>query len=82
MEKICKNCKHWQEYGYEPTIGVKRCKRAEMIWEVTEWREEGEDLVRDIKEEFKNEKHFVRDGSDYAAYLLTKEDFGCNQFES
>ena len=82
IEQICKNCKFWQEDDYENTKSVKNCTRVEMIWEVSEWREVDEDCQRVIKEEYKDYKAFVKDGSDYMAKLLTKADFGCNQFEN
>ena len=51
-----------------------------MFWNCTEWVEKGDDYVRELNNEHKNDKAFVQDGSDYIAYLITKEEFGCNQF--
>lgn len=86
MESICKNCKFWNKNEHERTLDLGKCKRAKLLWDVTEWSEDldensGGEYSRVLKQEFKDEKHFVNDGSDYHAILLTKEDFGCNQFE-
>ena len=84
MENTCKNCKFWDKREHDRVLNLGRCTRAQMIWEVTEWSEdlhENTEYSRVLKEEFKDEKHFVNDGSDYKAILLTKENFGCNQFE-
>lgn len=52
-----------------------------MFWDSTEWVDSDKiDPERDLKPEFKDNKAFVQDGSDYIAHFLTKADFGCNQF--
>lgn len=72
----CGNCKHWQEwYGREKV--VKRCERIEMFWNATDWSVDGDKRIF-----LDDSKAFVQDGSDYSAYLLTKEDFYCNMWEA
>lgn len=80
MENICKNCKHWEESKFYNLKGIifGDCNKVEMFWGCTKWDNEG---GRILKEEYKDDKAFVQDGSDYTAVLITKEDFGCNQFE-
>ena len=46
-----------------------------MFWNATQWSESGDD--RCLKPEFASTKHFVKDGSDYKAILITAPDFGC-----
>lgn len=65
--KICKNCKYWDIADHEKVTNLGRCTRAKMIWDVTEWNEELEETTgfvysRILKEDFKDEKHFVTDG--------------------
>lgn len=84
MSKICKNCKHWAESanalkGYR----IGKCERVGMFWNRTDWKEVKEDQwERVLNPEYKNDKAFAQDGSDYMATLETLEDFGCVQFES
>lgn len=78
----CKDCKFWtspEELQDYPTgIGVGKCNRVKMFWDNTYWDDEFE---RALKPSAADHKAFVQDGSDYKASLLTKEDFGCVQFE-
>ena len=81
----CKNCKQWELKKDNLNMGY--CHKVKMFWDATEWNLEEEDelgelIKRDLKSEFKNEKAFVQDGSDYKAYLITTHDFGCVQFEN
>ena len=50
-----------------------------MFWDSTEWSEEGDG--RQIKSEFINQKAFLQDGSDYRAFLIVSDDFGCVMHE-
>lgn len=84
-EEICKNCKYWSLTNDYPIANTQigKCKKVKMFWDSTEWTdEETEDFstIRRIKKENENDKAFAQDGSDYIAYLLTLEKFGCNQF--
>lgn len=86
MKNTCKNCKYWDLENVKSVKNrtIRECKKVKMFWDATEWtEEEDEDLncVRSLREENKNDKAFVQDGSDYMAELLTRDDFGCNQFE-
>ena len=80
--QICKNCKHWKVTKSFPVEGdnIGKCKMVKMFWDCTEWVNKGDNYVRQLKKENKNDKAFVQDESDYRAYLITKEEFGCNQF--
>ena len=90
MDKICKNCIFWDEHESIVIRNAKigKCAMAKQFWDVTEWVENGKDedgddvFIRDTSEKFKHHKAFVKDGSDYYAELITKEEFGCNQWES
>ena len=81
-QQMCKNCKYWKETNSYPIEGEKlgKCKKVQMFWNCTEWVEKGDDCVRELNKKHKDDKAFVQDGSDYIAYLITKEEFGCNQF--
>lgn len=77
----CKNCKHWkkaQQYETGHSLGLGSCENVPMFWESTEWSPEGR--TRQFKEEDKDKRAFVQDGSDYVAVLLTLPDFGCTGF--
>lgn len=75
--KTCETCAHWQpEKGYERLKDIGNCKMVIMFWDTTEWSKEGY-LV--TKEEYKNQKAYVQDGSDYHASLHTRKDFGCSE---
>lgn len=87
----CKDCRHWQEGGdrdYSKIVGGGYCKRATQFWDSTEWDKcptdnEGWGEVEIIRvRKNTNDLHFVQDGSDYMANLITLPDFGCVQFES
>lgn len=85
--QICKNCKYWEETDVYPIKNMKigKCKRVKMFWASTEWTEEEREdyvVIRKLLKDRENDKAFVQDGSDYVAYLLTLEEFGCNQFSA
>lgn len=90
MEKICKNCIYWKDGEYNKLAQLKStrinfCTMTEQFWDTTEWNRNSDDdyyTPRVLKEEFKNQKAFTQDGSDYMADLITTEDFGCNQWQS
>jgi len=90
MDKICKNCLYWNESDSNVIKNAKigNCSMVKQFWDVTEWVENGKDedgddvFIRDSKKEFTHHKAFVKDGSDYFAELITKEEFGCNQWRS
>jgi hypothetical protein len=86
--KYCKTClykhtppeqqKSWQEFG------ISVCTRIPMFWNATEWIRvelDGGTIVRRISPKYANIKAFVQDGSDYQAYLLVADDFGCVMHE-
>lgn len=84
QNNICKNCKHWKKNEKEVTasLNIGTCTFVEMFWDSTEWKIENYEGFRVLKEENINKKAFIQDGSDYHAELITKENFGCNQFDS
>ena len=85
MENLCKNCKYWEISERYPIKDTKigKCKRIGMFWESTEWLDTDADDwdLRVLCDENKDDKAFAQDGSDYNAFLLTLENFGCVQFE-
>lgn len=88
MEKhpACSNCKHWDfprkdKYSSDPKE-INECFKAKVLWDCKQWNDT--DIIEEIytiKEEFKDQKLFVQDGSDYRAVMLTKADFFCAHFE-
>lgn len=80
--QTCENCKYWEATDSYPVKGARigNCKKIKMFWDCTKWSDESDDYDRVFKKEFKEDKAFVQDGSDYMAYLITKKEFGCNQF--
>ena len=80
-QQICKNCKYWKKTNSYPSIILGNCKKVKMFWQCSEWVDKGDDIVRELNGKHKEDKAFVQDASDYAAYLITKEEFGCNQYE-
>ncbi len=80
MKEKCKNCKWWKsQSGNRINDGVLgQCAKVKMFWDCTKWDEDH--IERTLEDQHKEDKAFVQDGSDYRAELLTREDFGCNQF--
>lgn len=47
----CKTCKHWQkrdEYETGHSQGLGKCAAALMLWDCTEWRDDGSDYRADL----------------------------------
>jgi hypothetical protein len=77
----CRNCAHWQpadEYETGHSLGVGRCGAAPMLWDSTEWSDEGD--ARSFTAEAVDKTAFVQDGSDYIARLYTKPQHGCTMW--
>lgn len=85
----CNSCKYWGTGDDEDNKlkdRLKPCTKMRMFYDSTEWPADDEDReeyldTRVIKEEFKDNKAFVQDGSDYHAELLVMGDFGCVHHE-
>lgn len=80
-DKLCRNCEFWgdpREVVNIPDANV--CRRPKMFWDATEWRDVGDDCLRVLKDEAKDDLMFVNDGSSYHAALITKGDFFCALF--
>jgi hypothetical protein len=88
----CSTCKYWDINKDSKMIpNTNYCKKPIMFWDATVWttKEIDDPLVgkyktdvdRNIKEEYKDLKMFVQDGSDYWAGLITREDFFCAHWE-
>jgi hypothetical protein len=78
----CNTCKHWQrseEHEVGHSQGLGRCSAARMLWDYIEWRSDEDNMV--FIEGAEKHKHFLQDGSDYMAYMLTRPDFGCVSHE-
>ena len=87
--KNCKHCKHWDEDLWRSNglknEEVRRCNKIGMYWDQTEWEsydDQIEDVGRVLKPEYKDNKAWAQDGSDYSAYLITQSNFSCNMFET
>ena len=78
----CKDCKHWKRnpLTLAGTLDMGYCQKVRQFWDVTEWWETHDEVVRKLKSNV-DTKAFVQDGSDYRAELITMQDFGCNQFK-
>jgi len=84
----CKDCKFWKGGGeddYYTIVEAGLCKRAKQFWDSTEWEQQPNDgkgtlEVKRVRKDT-NDLHFVQDGSDFSADLITLPEFGCVQFE-
>ena len=77
----CDKCQHWDDKpSYERVAGlsIRVCSKAVMFWDATDWDDE---CNRVLRPEYKGQKSFVQDGSDYRACLMTTGDFFCGHFE-
>lgn len=82
--KSCETCKHWEAWKSHADYkhGIDECKMVVMWWDVSEWDYDAEGvIVRSISPQYKDQKAFVQDGSDYSASLYTRNDFGCVSYE-
>jgi hypothetical protein len=83
----CKTCKHRREAGEYQNwhqFGLGECAKMPMFWDATEWgddQDEYGDTVRRLKPAYAAQKAFVQDASDYRAYLIVADDFGCVMHE-
>ncbi len=79
MTQNCGTCRYWKEKqgNYLPDFGY--CNAITMSYDKTEWSTDKSKRV--LKEEHKNVKAFVEDGSDYYAALLCTKYFFCNMYE-
>lgn len=79
----CDECKYWNlvenKYSSNPEE-IKLCNKPVALWDATQWEKPFEGK-RKFKEEFKDLKMYVQDGSDYRAMLYTTADFFCYHFE-
>lgn len=76
----CETCKYWSAGDYAffspARNSVRECTYAEMFNDSCVWNEAGENVLKSDR------KAFVQSGSLLSAWLLTKADFGCNQWEA
>lgn len=83
----CDACKHWTgedapgDRRRWNRVEVRECRRVHEMWDATEWAREGGETILRLKPERADDKMFVQDGSDYAAYLYTTADFFCAHHE-
>lgn len=85
----CETCKYWGRFNREWKVdeqeifGTKSCGKAMQLWDAGEWKYNDDDNCEFIlKPEFKEQKMFVKDGSDYMADLYTTADFFCAHHEA
>ena len=88
--KTCEHCKHWKvnnTRGYDPWRSLRapyvfrNCVRAVPLWDASEYDDVGDEYVRKLDAENADRKFFAQDGSDYIATVITRNDFGCLEFE-
>lgn len=76
----CKTCAHWgkDDLGRysQAWRAIRRCEYVLPFFDCRGWTEDGEDVITNDR------MAFAQDGSDYSAELLTKPDFGCNQWKA
>jgi hypothetical protein len=80
---LCTTCQHWkacETYETGHSVGLGRCTVTPMLWDSTQWSEDGEG--REFLPEAQRTTAFVQDGSDYAAYLYTRPEHGCVMHET
>lgn len=70
----CETCMHWAKWKHEDYLGS--CKKVARFWETRDW--DGSEIT--MYPEHINTKFFVQDAEDYAAYLYTRNDFGCVEY--
>ena len=75
----CADCKHWTGPMDYRRHGLGECEKALTYWSATKW-DDSDDFIDRVEIDSSN-LMYVQDGSDYAAYLLTKADFFCANFE-
>jgi len=71
----CETCKYWEQA--KSYSSAKRCRKIELLWLSQEW----DKTTGKLKFKENTPLAFVQDGSDYYAELVTKPNFGCNQWE-
>lgn len=86
MTPRCDGCKYWDfpradEYSSTPKV-LNECFKAQPLWNCSDYNLESDEWIRELKEEFKDLKLFVQDGSDYKAHMITAADFFCAHFEA
>ena len=93
MSMKCETCKYWDFEDNDTNLipNTKQCKKPILYWDATEWTTKEIDypgigkyktnVDRHIKDEHKDLKMFVQDGSDYYACLITRHDFFCAHWE-
>lgn len=84
MER-CKTCKYRREAGEYQNwrrFGFSECSKMPMFWTATEWTDDDGDPVRGLMPQYAEQKAFIQDVSDYKAYLIVADDFGCVMHES
>lgn len=83
----CANCAYWSQqdsgYGHQAlavSLGLGICTLADTFWDSTTWNGAGDKVI--FAPEAEHVHHFVQDGSDYNAYLITRPTYGCVSFQS
>ena len=82
--KNCETCKHWERWDARDIpykSGIGECHMVVLFWDASHWGDVGGEYNRVILPEYKDQKAFVQDGSDYLASLYTRKDFGCVSHE-
>ena len=71
----CETCTHWVRWK-DSGISLGTCKKVSKYWEEIDW----DGTAYEDKSMNKDIKFYVQDSEDYAAYLYTRNDFGCVEY--
>ncbi len=82
----CRDCQHWDKAAIDEIYSYADCDEPEKANDIPGKRR-GVCKLTEMRDIGRYEKAAApllaeaQDGSDYKAYLITREDFGCVQFE-
>ena len=73
----CETCIYWMKWK-DSVTNLGTCKRVVNYWDVQDWDAETfEDRINHVNNDV---KFYVQDAEDYAAYVYTRNDFGCVEY--
>lgn len=81
MNGTCETCRYWEPLAYEQMkYGGVPESAADARWGTCRMVGEGAGHYASDFDEFKSERAFTRDASDYQSWLTTRADFGCVEY--
>lgn len=72
----CETCIYWMKWK-DSVTNLGTCKKVVNYWDVQDWDAE----TFEDKPTTLNAKFFVQDAEDFAAYVYTRNDFGCVEYK-